>query len=219
MIALFNRPWGEVPITVIDVETTGVVPGVDAIVQVAFVRFEARKVVGKFSALVNPGPDRKIPAEATAVHGITDKMVAKAAAIDVVVKSKEVQKLLLGAQPAAYNAHFDQRFVPACAFEDWTWPWLDPLVAVRQVDRYVKGKQRHTLESACKRRGIKLKGGAHDAEVDAEATGKLLYHVFSEVPAVVDANLGYALTWQRCAEAEQWANFNTWRSSQAPGAP
>lgn len=214
MLALFNRPWGEVPIVVIDVETTGVIPGVDAVVQIAFVRFEERKIVGRFSAYVNPG--RKIPAEATAVHGITDKKVSKAKALDAVLKMGAVRKLLKGAQPAAYNAHFDQRFVPAASLEDWTWPWLDPLVAVRAVDKYARGQGRHKLEAACARRGISI-ANAHDAEVDAEATGKLLYHVFSEVPAVVDANLGYALTWQRCAEAEQWANFNTWRSSQPTG--
>jgi DNA polymerase-3 subunit epsilon len=214
MLALFNRPWEEIPIVVIDVETTGVTPGVDAIVQIAFVRFEKRKVVGRFSTLVNPGEGRTIPAEATAVHGITDEKVAKAPAIGVILNSPKVQKLLGGAQPAAYNAQFDQRFVPAWAFEDWMWPWLDPLVAIRAVDRYVKGKRRHTLTSACERRGIKLKGGAHDAAVDAEATGRLLYHVFSEVPAIVDASLGTVIAWQRRAEADQWENFNKWRASQ-----
>lgn len=208
---LFNLAWEEAPIVVIDVETTGITPGLDGVVQVALVRFEKREIVGRFSALASPG--RKIPKEATAVHGITDKKVAKAAAIDAIFDFASVRELLKGAQPAAYNAHFDQRFVPARALEDWTWPWLDPLVAVRAVDRYARGAGRHKLSAACTRRGIPLVG-AHDAAADAEATGRLLYHVLSEVPQIVDQSLGTVLAWQRRTEADQWADFNKWRSEQ-----
>jgi DNA polymerase III epsilon subunit-like protein len=215
MLQLFDRAWDEVPIIVIDVETTGVVPGVDAAVQVALVRFEKREVVGRFSTLVDP--ERAIPAEATAIHGITAKKVKGAPTIGAVFDTPRVRELLEGAQPAAYNAPFDQRFVPACAFADWAWPWLDPLVAVRVVDRYVRGQGRHKLEAACKRRSIPLVG-AHDALADAEATGRLLYHVLSEVPAALDARLGAVLGWQRRAEADQWESFNEYLARQQGAA-
>jgi DNA polymerase III epsilon subunit-like protein len=208
---LFNLAWEEAPIVVIDVETTGLVPGLDGAVQVALVRFEKRKVVGKFSSLLNPG--RWIPKEATAVHGITYEQVADAPHIETVFLDARVRELLKDAQPAAYNAHFDQRFVPMSVFEDWTWPWLDPLVAVRAVDRFVRGEGRHKLEAACARRGIPLVG-AHHAAADAEAAGRLLYHVLSEVPQIVDQSLGTVLAWQRRTEADQWANFNVWRCAQ-----
>ena len=208
---LFNLAWEEAPIVVIDVETTGVVPGVDAAVQVALVRFEKRKVVGRFCSLVDP--NRLIPKEATAIHGIASEHVSDAPSIGAVFLDFDVRALLADAQPAAYNASFDQRFVLASAFEDWTWPWLDPLVAVRAVDRFVRGEGRHQLSAACARRGISLIG-AHDAGADAEATGHLLYHVLSEVPAVVDQSLGTVLAWQRRTEADQWAGFNVWRSKQ-----
>lgn len=213
MLSLFNRAWEEVPIVVIDVETTGVVPGVDAAVQVALVRFEKRKVVGRFSALVNP--KRTIPMGATAIHGVTDKDVKSAPSIDALFALvSSAHEILDGAQPAAYNAPFDQRFVPARVFDDWTWPWLDPLVAVRAVDRFVRGEGRHKLSAACARRGIALEK-AHDAAADAEATGHLLYHVLSEVPAIVDQSLGSVLAWQMRTAADQWADFNVWRSNQA----
>jgi hypothetical protein len=69
------------------------------------------------------------------------------------------------------------------------------------------------LSEACARRGIPLVG-AHDAAADAEATGRLLYHVFSEVPAILDRSLGTVLAWQRRTEADQWADYNVWRSKQ-----
>lgn len=208
---LFNLAWEEAPIVVIDVETTGVVPGLDSAVQVALVRFEKRKVVGRFSSLVNPG--RAIPKEATEIHGITTFAVAEAPSIQTVFLNPRVRELLKDAQPAAYNASFDQRFIPSAIFEDWTWPWLDPLVAVRAVDRYVRGEGRHKLSAACARRGIPLVD-AHDALADAVATGHLLYHVLSEVSAIVDQSLGTVLAWQRRTEADQWADFNVWRSKQ-----
>jgi DNA polymerase III alpha subunit (gram-positive type) len=158
-------------------------------------------------------PRRAIPKEATAIHKITDEAVKNAQSIESFFLTVGVRELLKDAQPAAYNASFDQRFVPASVFEDWTWPWLDPLVAVRAVDRFVRGEGRHKLSEACARRGIPLVG-AHDAAADAEATGHLLYRVLSEVPAVVDQSLGTVLAWQRRTEADQWADFNVWRLKQ-----
>ena len=61
---------------VIDVETTGFRPWADRIVEVACVLLDGCRVAGRWSTLVNPG--MPIPAEATAVHGITDGMVAAA---------------------------------------------------------------------------------------------------------------------------------------------
>jgi DNA polymerase III alpha subunit (gram-positive type) len=216
MLAFYNRPLEEVPVVVLDVETTGIMPGVDAAVQVALVRFEKREIVGRFRSFVSPG--RAIPKEATAVHGIAAKHVKDAWPIDDVFDLKEVRALLEGAQPAAYNARFDQRFVPARAFADWTWPRLDPFVAVRVVDKYAKGAGRHKLEAACKRRRIPLVG-VHDALADAEATGRLLYHVFEQVPALLDAHLGGILEWQLGAQAAQWGDYNSWLSKQPEKKP
>ena len=57
-----------------DLETTGIQPKTDAIVEIGAVRFEGSEPVGRFSTLINPG--RPIPPEASAVNGITDEMVA-----------------------------------------------------------------------------------------------------------------------------------------------
>jgi DNA polymerase III epsilon subunit-like protein len=87
------------------------------------------------------------------------------------------------------------------------------LVRFEKREVVVRGEGRHKLEAACARRGIPLVG-AHDAAADAEATGRLLYHVFSEVAQIVDQSLGTVLARQQRTEADQWANFNKWRSEQ-----
>lgn len=68
--------------TVFDLETTGVSPQFDSIIEVSAVKVIDGKVADTFSSLVNPG--RPIPYGATAVNGISDKMVADQPALDVI---------------------------------------------------------------------------------------------------------------------------------------
>ena len=61
---------------VFDLETTGVNPNVDDIIEISAVRVCGHEITGEYSTLVNPG--RHIPAGATAINGITDEMVEDA---------------------------------------------------------------------------------------------------------------------------------------------
>lgn len=56
-----------------DLETTGISCNADEIIEISAVKVKNGNVVDEFSQLVNP--KRKIPYGATAVNGITDKMV------------------------------------------------------------------------------------------------------------------------------------------------
>lgn len=58
---------------VFDLETTGVSPSRDAIIEISAVKVSDGQVVDTFSSLVNPG--RPIPYGATMINGITDGMV------------------------------------------------------------------------------------------------------------------------------------------------
>lgn len=61
---------------VFDLETTGLSPETDQIIEISGVRVREKQVAEKFSTLVNP--DIPIPFAATRVNGITDKMVESA---------------------------------------------------------------------------------------------------------------------------------------------
>lgn len=61
---------------VFDLETTGIHPERDVIIEISAVRVCDGKAAAEYSTLVNP--KRHIPAAATAVNGITDDMVADA---------------------------------------------------------------------------------------------------------------------------------------------
>ncbi len=213
MLRYFSDRWDTVPTVWIDTETTGTRAGVDRACSIAIVRFECGLPVDSGSCLVNPGIP--IPEAATAIHGIKDSDVSGACSIAEFFAHPSTQRMLLGAQPAAYNAPFDRNFVPPFG-DDWTWPWLDSLSIVRIVDRYERGHGRHRLEATAARHGVKL-SKAHDAESDARAAGELFYRL---VPKLGDlppgVTLGHLLRWQREQEAQEWFRFSQWLSRQPP---
>ena len=92
---------------VIDVETTGLSPRTDRIVEIACALVDGARVTEAWSTLINPG--MPIPAEATAVNGITDRMVAGAP--DLSFALRRVQRLCQGRLLAAHSATFDLSFV------------------------------------------------------------------------------------------------------------
>jgi DNA polymerase III subunit epsilon len=98
---------------VIDVETTGFNPVSDRVVEIGCAEIEGDQIVARWSTLVNPG--RAIPAEATAVHGITDAMVARAPSLKPALKY--ARRLCRGRIVAAHSARFDLSFVG---------PWVAP---------------------------------------------------------------------------------------------
>lgn len=62
--------------TVFDLETTGVSPQTDRVIEISAIKVRNGKAVDEFSTLVNPL--RSIPYGASRVNGITDKMVENA---------------------------------------------------------------------------------------------------------------------------------------------
>lgn len=101
--------------TIVDVETTGVDPQVDKIIEIGLIRFIDGEMQEPLSTLINP--EVIIPCTATAVNGITNEMVADSPTIEMVREyiSEYVGDSLL----TAHNASFDRSFVnPAVFLED-----------------------------------------------------------------------------------------------------
>lgn len=216
----FHAPWRDVDQAWIDVESTGVRCGIDRAVEVGIVRTTGGgEVIGSFCTRVDPG--MPIPAEATAIHHITDADVAGKPTIGEVFEREEVRQLLHGAQPCAYNGSFDRHFVPASAFADWSWPWIDCYVLVKHVDKWVSGKGRHKLANACERHGVALEL-AHSAMADAVAASRLFHVLMSrhghemvpERQRSKISTIGQLLTWQQVRGGEQWGDLHGWLARQ-----
>ena len=90
-----------------DVETTGLVPAVDRIVELAAIAFQGGEVLEGFSRLISPGVPM-LPA-ASRVTGITDDLLAVApTAADAL---PDFLCVLRRGTPVAHNAVFDVGFV------------------------------------------------------------------------------------------------------------
>lgn len=91
----------------IDLETTGFSPVRDRIVEIACAVIEGDRVTQQWSTLVRPGIP--IPRYATAVHGITDRMVAGAPRLRWALR--RARRFCQGRLVATHNARFDLSFI------------------------------------------------------------------------------------------------------------
>lgn len=205
--------WYEEPWVVIDFETTGVDKNRCMPVSVAAVRFEAGKRVGAYYTLLDP--ECEIPAGAYNVHKISRAMTQGKPTLPDVYD--DMGQLLLDALPVAYNADYDRSIFlrlyggqPEDRFPATALPWIDPLVWVRKIDKFVKGKGRHKLDVTCERHGVDLRD-AHNALGDATATGDLLWALRKQIDQVPFELL---LSRQGFVGKEQDKEFQAWLARQ-----
>ena len=121
---------------VIDLETTGGSPGLNAITEIGAQKVRGGEVIGEFQTLVNPGVP--IPPFITVLTGITESMLIPAPRIDEVFPQllefigSEAETVLV-----AHNAPFDIGFLKAAASAlGYTFPKyhvLDTVRIARQV--------------------------------------------------------------------------------------
>jgi DNA polymerase III subunit epsilon len=171
--AIGNMRWAS-----IDTETTGRAADQDRVIEVGIAFFERGQCVDEKGWLINP--ERPIPPDATAVHGITDDDVAASPTFAEILP--EILQALAGAMPVAYNAEFDKNFLlaeiaraaqgetqlPVAFRSDVT--WIDPLTWAREIQKDQKSR---SLGDVCERLGIQLES-AHRATHDARAAGQVL---------------------------------------------
>jgi DNA polymerase-3 subunit epsilon len=161
-----------------DIETTGFLPRVDQIVEVAGVRFVDGKPVEAFSSLVNPMVS--IPPGAMSVHGITDEMVKDQPLIEeVLLKFAE----FCGSSPlVAHNAPFDMEFIKADVEKFETAApqgvILDSCAMARKVIQGCPNYKLGTLVAFLK---IAQDGAFHRAEADARFCGHLFRHMLDRI--------------------------------------
>ncbi|MBU1038767.1 3'-5' exonuclease [Patescibacteria group bacterium] len=99
----------DIEYVIFDVETTGMDPKAGhAIVELAAEKLKQNKVVDSFDTIVNP--NRRVEAEAVAIHGITNEMILNQGKplIEVI---PAFMLFASGATLVAHNAKFDLSFI------------------------------------------------------------------------------------------------------------
>lgn len=196
--------WKDLPLAVLDVETTGLDPIGDRVIEVGIIRFEGGEVVETYGELINP--ERPIPADSTRITGITDDDVADKPTFAEL--APEIHKRLQGVGIVAYNLSFDRSFMrnelERCGY---AWPddapTLDPLIFARQ---FFKNHPRKNLGAISKLLGIPLEE-AHRATHDATVTGHVLFAFADRLPESLEQLLLLQAQW----EAAQASDMSGWR--------
>ncbi|MBD5786826.1 DNA polymerase III subunit epsilon [Cellulosimicrobium terreum] len=212
--------WTTGPLLGLDTETTGVDVTEDRIVTVAVVLREPGTTHVR-TWLLDPGIP--VPAEATAIHGITTEHAVAhgehpAAALDEVA-TLVVDQQRRGTPVVAYNAAFDLSLLDvelarhglatlAERLGRPVRPVIDPLVIDRAWDADREGKRR--LGDLCARYGVLDVGRLHTADADVLATFDVLDALVRTFPAIGalslddlhDAQVGAHRRWVDGLEAQ-----------------
>lgn len=154
---------------VIDVETTGLSPYHDRILEIAVVRTDqCGRTIDEWTTLVNPSG----PVGATHVHGITTVDVRQAPRFAEVLG--ELNFRLAGRVIVAHNARFDVAFVRN-EYEraGWALPPVPTFCTMIESRTYLPMLPHRRLADCCAAAGIELRD-AHSALGDAKATATLL---------------------------------------------
>lgn len=153
----------------IDLETTGLSPRVDRVIEVAVIQLDLNlSPCVELVTLINPG--RHIGA--THIHGITARDVVGAPRFEQVAPM--LLDVLRGRVVVAHNVQFDLRFLHAeFARIGIGLPEIPVMCTMQLAPQFLHGLPARSLAACCDAAGIAL-DGAHAAAVDARAVAGLL---------------------------------------------
>lgn len=183
-----------------DLETTGLDPKNDAIIEIAFVKFDETGILDRYTTLINPG--FPLPAESMNITGITDDDL-KDAPFFSDIRPKLLEFLADGSPLLGHNVDFDISFFREYGVDVGARPILDTF---RLSEILFFDAKSLNLGSLLESFGKAFDGG-HRALADTEATVVLFQHcieymkeigeeqgiVLSYLASIisVDSNLGY----------------------------
>ena len=166
------------PICFFDLETTGTNVAKDRIVEISILKIFPNGTKTSKTWLVNPGIP--IPAEATAIHGISDEKVAKEPLFKAI--SREIYQMIRDSDLGGFNS--DRFDIPLLAEEmlraevDFD---MKNMVSI-DVQTIFHKMEKRTLEAAYKFYCDKELNDAHSAEADTMATYEVLLSQLERYP-------------------------------------
>ena len=173
------------PLVVFDIESTGVSPRKDRIIELAAIKLMPDGEEISKCWLMNPGVP--IPPETTAIHGISDEIVKDCPTF--ADKAEEIFEFFRGCDLSGFNA---DRFDIPCLEEEFARVGMAFAPSARKhvdVQRIYHKKEPRDLSAAVRFYLGRNHDGAHGAEADTRATLEVLkaqMAKYSDLPATVD---------------------------------
>jgi DNA polymerase III subunit epsilon len=150
--------------TFVDVETTGMSPTYDRIIEIGLIRVKANKIVRSYETVINPRV--RLPPEITTLTGIRASELVNAPTFRDIAEI--IHGYLTDSVFVAHNARFDYRFLVE-EFRRIGTPFRnDTLCTVRLFRNLYPGRQSYSLDALIETFEIKMKR-RHRAFDDARA--------------------------------------------------
>lgn len=155
----------------VDVETTGLSPHTEEIVELALVLFAFDRASGEIVGIVDEytglrEPIKPIPAAATAIHGITHAHVRGKRLDDARIAALIARAEFLVAHNAPFDRAFVERLYPFVTAKPW-------LCSMRGIDWRGRGFPSRGLQNLLRAHRIRV-ARAHRGEDDVKAALRLL---------------------------------------------
>jgi len=164
-----------------DLETTGLIAGVDRIVEMGAVLFEGEQVLEEHAQLIDPGIP--MPPAASRINGITDDMLKGRPTVCEALPC--FLGLLSQGTPVAHNACFDVGFLSADIALAGCTPPPGPVLDTRgMAKRAFPGRFSYSLVNLVRDNNLEVPG-AHRALADAHAC-RLLFLLCTAVIGMSD---------------------------------
>lgn len=161
-----NRIDNKNTFVAIDVETTGLSPTSNELIEVSAIKYDGNKKIDTFSTLIKPKV--RIPYYITNITGITNDMVEDAPEVEVVMP--ELVKFVGDLPIVAHNANFDYKFIQNYSNNSFTKNNVIDTVPIGR--KLYPGLPNHKLGTIAKHIGI-TEDGFHRAEFDCECCAKI----------------------------------------------
>ena len=169
------------PYVILDVETTGLNPFSDRIIQLSAIKYDIQgSPVDFYNTYINP--QCAIPPAASRINGITNKMVASAPTIIDI--SKKFLSFVGDSLIVGYNVNFDLRFLNQAFCGDFnSRQYVDVLAMARQL----LSMPNYKLETVATCLGYRPATSFHDSFSDCEAVASILYHVAEDLASWIES--------------------------------
>lgn len=187
---------------VLDIETTGLEPEQEEIIEIAAIKYEKSLEKDRYSTFVKP--QKEVPAFIKKLTNITDEML---------VKGRKEQKALMelkdfckGKVLLCHNTAFDIEFINTRLRVYHQSPLNNICYDTLPLARiFLPTTENHKLETLVNWFGLELEG-AHRAINDADATGRL----FLKMLDFIEENIDIATTellWRMSQRIEEYSNL------------
>lgn len=180
---ILSLPIEKANFCVLDVETTGLSPQYNNIIEIGIVRVKNLKIAAKFQSLINPGRD--IPNFITGLTGISNEDVYDAPFFEDI--ADKILEFIGDDVVSGHNLSFDKSFIKRefnyCGRSEPKNPNLCTLKIARRVFPLLSSKSLGSVAAF-----LKIKNSSsHRALGDAETTAKILIKLVKHVKK----NLGF----------------------------